>query len=92
MTEREFIVKIAEMTRAAKLKENHYEAEISSLNQRIADLEEDNRTLLQLLAYVMRNNAPSVVVREDELKRPFQFHSGTNMAGEPTLAVKITIE
>lgn len=92
MERNELLIRIMEMTRSQELRERQHEAEISVLNQRIADLEDDNRTLLQLLAYVMRNNAPSIVVREDELNKPYQFRSGTNMAGEPTLAVKIIIE
>lgn len=92
MERNELLIKIMEMTRSQELRERQHEAEISALNQRILDLEEDNHTLLQLLAYVMRNNAPSVVVREDELNKPYQFCSGTNLAGEPTLTVRIIVK
>lgn len=88
----QLLVKIMEMKRAQELRERHHEAEISALNERIANLEENNRTLLQLLAYVMNNNAPSIVVREEEINQRYKFYSGKNLAGEDILTVRIIMK
>ena len=87
MERNELLVKIMEMTRASELRERQHQVEVSKLNQRIADLEHDNRVLLDLLAQVMKDNSPSVVIREENFGRKHEFKMGENMAGEPVLII-----
>ena len=87
MERNELIIKIMEMTRAAELKDRQHESNIAKLNHRIRELEHDNSILLDLLAQVMKDNAPAVVLREENFGKRHQFRIDENVGGEPLLII-----
>lgn len=81
------LVKIAEMERSFRLKERAHEAETAKLKHDIRELERDNAALLDLLAQVMLDNNPTLVIREENFGHPHEFRFDRNIAGEPLLVV-----
>ena len=81
------LVKIAEMERSFCLKERAHEAETAKLKHDIRELERDNAALLDLLAQVMLDNNPTLVIREENFGHPHEFRFDRNLAGEPLLVV-----
>ena len=81
------LIKIAEMERSFRMKERAHEAETAKLKHDIRELERDNAALLDLLAQVMLDNSPALVLREDNFGKPHEFRLGYNLAGEPLLIV-----
>ena len=83
----QLLVKIMEMKRAQELRERQHEGEVAKLNRRIKELEHDNSILLDLLAQVMKEISPSVVIREENFGRKHEFKMGKNMADEHVLII-----
>ena len=81
------LIKIAEMEHSFRLKERAHEAETAKLKHDIRELERDNAALLDLLAQVMLNNSPSLVIREENFGHEHEFRFDRNLAGEPLLIV-----
>jgi broad-specificity NMP kinase len=83
----QLLVKIMEMKRAQELRERQHEADVAKLNHRIRELEHDNSILLDLLAQVMKENSPAVVLREENFGKKHQFRIDENVGGEPLLII-----
>lgn len=81
------LVKIAEMERSFHLKERAHEAETAKLKREIRELKRDNEALLDMLAQVMLDNNPTLVIREENFGHPHEFRFDRNIAGEPLLVV-----
>lgn len=81
------LIKIMSMEHAAERRERAHEVETAKLRHDIRELERDNAALLDLLAQVMLDTSPALVLREDNFGKRHEFKLGYNLAGEPLLIV-----